>query len=477
MIRHQVEPGGDPLNRSLTESPKLQQPFERRISSSRPPTPDPSNRTLSDVVGRSRSATTSQPETALKHVPRPLQAIKSIILSSWLNVLLVCIPVSWGLHFSGQDDTIIFVFAFLAIIPMAKLLAFATEEVSETMGQTMAGLVNATAIIALLQCQLHIVQSSLVGSILNNLLLGLGMCFFAGGTRFSGQGLGPSASQLGALVLTFSVFAVILPGAYHMAVSDILNTESPNATSSGSDPKEGTQILHLSHPVSDFAAVYFYVYYIGFLFVHKDAYDHEAKAQKEDPSSVPEQAPALDADVEDDAALQQPKERKMGLYMAIGLLFVVVTARFLVESINGLTASKTISKEFVYVILLPILGNAAEHVTAVTGSVKDKLMLSLGVAVGSSIQIALFVIPFLITLAWIIGKPLTLLFDPLESGMLLFAVLIAHYTLQDGRSNSLKGVILMCLYLIVAVVFWHYPGSDPSAALEVGAACYGLSAA
>lgn len=92
--------------------------------------------------------------------------------------------------------------------------------------------------------------------LLCNAVLGLGMCFFAGGTRFSGQGLGPSASQLGALVLTFSVFAVILPGAYHMAVSDILNTESPNATSSGSDPKEGTQILHLSHPVSDFAAVY-----------------------------------------------------------------------------------------------------------------------------------------------------------------------------------------------------------------------------
>jgi len=157
-------------------------------------------------------------------------------------------------------------------------------------------------------------------------------------------------------------------------------------------------------------------------------------------------------------------EPEMNVTVSIGLLvvvtvFVAVTAEFLVDSINGLTESGAIGKEFVGVILLPIVGNAAEHVTAVSVSVKDKLMLSLGVAVGSSIQIALFVIPFTVTLAWILGKPMTLEFDPLESIVLFLAVLTVNYTVADGKSNWLEGMILMCLYIILAVTFWFYPGA------------------
>ncbi|TFY53839.1 hypothetical protein EVJ58_g9216 [Rhodofomes roseus] len=149
--------------------------------------------------------------------------------------------------------------------------------------------------------------------------------------------------------------------------------------------------------------------------------------------------------------------------VTIGLLVVVtvlvaVTAEWLVDSIDGLTDSGHIQKEWVGLILLPIVGNAAEHVTAVTVSVKDKLTLSLGVAVGSSIQIALFVIPFIVILSWIIGKPLTMLFDPFESIVLFLSVLVVNYTVQDGKSNWLEGMILMCLYLIIAVTFWYYPG-------------------
>jgi len=151
--------------------------------------------------------------------------------------------------------------------------------------------------------------------------------------------------------------------------------------------------------------------------------------------------------------------------MTIGLLAVVtvivaVTAEWLVDSIDGLTDSGHISKEFVGVVLLPIVGNAAEHVTAVSVSVKDKLTLSLGVAVGSSIQIALFVIPFIVTLGWILGKPLTMLFDPFESVALFLAVITVNYVVQDGKSNWLEGVILMSLYIILATTFFFYPGSS-----------------
>jgi Ca2+:H+ antiporter len=162
---------------------------------------------------------------------------------------------------------------------------------------------------------------------------------------------------------------------------------------------------------------------------------------------------------------EAPEQPLMSLAVCFLLLVVVtalvtVTAGFLVDSIDGLTSSGSINKEFVGVILLPIVSNAAEHATAVTVSVKDKLTLSLSVTVGASIQIALFVIPFTVTLGWIMDKPLTLLFDPLESIVLFLSVLTVNYIVLDGKSNWLEGMILMCLYIILSVTFWYYPGTQ-----------------
>jgi len=161
---------------------------------------------------------------------------------------------------------------------------------------------------------------------------------------------------------------------------------------------------------------------------------------------------------------------QISMSAAIALLvadtvLVAITAEFLVDSINGVVASTPLSQEWVGLILLPIVGNAAEHVTAVTVSVKDKLDLSIGVAVGSSIQIALLVIPFMVVLSWIIGKPLTLLFDPFEAVVLFLTVITVNYVVADGQSNWLEGMILMCLYAVIAVALWFYPGSDPASTL------------
>ncbi|KJA22895.1 hypothetical protein HYPSUDRAFT_87039 [Hypholoma sublateritium FD-334 SS-4] len=500
------------------------------------------------------------PEKKIGEAPGTLAGLKSIILSSWLNLLLVFIPISWAFHFGlpqsfANRDTIIFVTAFLAIIPLAKLLGFATEELSMRVGQTLAGLLNATlgnavelivAILALVKCELQVVQSSLVGSILSNLLLVLGMCFFAGGLKYSEQGFGASATQLNSSLLTISVIAVLLPAAFHFS-----NTTTTTPLSTGS---EGKAILSVSHGVA-IILLFIYAGYLTFqLWSHTNLYQDnlaikstrydkplfqgisdklhhhktdETLAVEPDPISYgspmtmsPMQSPNLGGTQNmlqrsntinsnpmldsiasdnpnpsstthashpvafashDDIVDQERQEVReaddveveiptLNLYMTVGLLVVVtvvvaVTAEFLVSSINGLTDTGRISKEFVGVILLPIVGNAAEHVTAVTVSVKDKLNLSLGVAVGSSIQIALFVIPFIVTLAWILGKPLTLLFDPYESISMFLAVLTVNYVVQDGKSNWLEGFILMSLYLILAVTFWFYPGSDPSGLL------------
>ncbi|KAG2347960.1 calcium/proton exchanger [Suillus weaverae] len=413
------------------------------------------------------------------------------------NVLLVFIPISWALNFAlPNQHTLIFVVSFLAIIPLAKLLAYATDELSIRVGQTLAGLLNATlgnavelivSIIALTKCELTIVQSSLVGSILSNLLLVLGMCFFAGGMRFSEQGFGQSAVQLNSSLLTISVIAVLLPGAFQMALQ---------GQSSYDEPSTNSNILKTSHGVAIILLFIYGSYLVFQMFSHKALYSDSGEHVQQTKGyegqnpwlqlrlyrrkivkscrptgdeeaafnpTVPTEGANLgceSASMDTDSVIESYMSVPVSLGLLVGVtVLVAVTAEFLVDSISGLTESGAIGKEFVAVILLPIVGNAAEHVTAVTVSVKDKLTLSLGVAVGSSIQIALFVIPLMVTLAWIMGKQLTLLFDPLESIVLFLSVLTVNYVVQDGKSNWLEGMILICLYLILAVTFWFYPGT------------------
>ncbi|KAG6374496.1 calcium proton exchanger [Boletus reticuloceps] len=458
-----------------------------------------------------RAVTLLQPEREMGPPPTTWQSIRAIITASYLNVLLLCIPISWALNFTLPNEyTLIFVFSFLAIIPLAKLLAFATEELSLRVGQTLAGLMNATlgnavelivSIIALVKCELDIVQSSLIGSILSNLLLVLGMCFFAGGLRFSEQGFGMVSAQTNSSLLTISVIAVLIPSAFVSSLgssTDITTIDS--------------LVLKMSHGVAIILLLIYMSYLVFQLFSHKSLYTddnkeiQQTKQYTDNPfklkkfrrgkqATVPQYAetplvtspgtspqpqahtvvPGIgmgDAAGPESGRMsptpgeEEIEEPQLSVAVSLGLLvgvtvLVAVTAEFLVGSINGLAASGKIGKEFIGVILLPIVGNAAEHLTAVTVSVKDKLTLSLGVAVGSSIQVALFIIPFIVILGWILGKPLTLLFDPLQSIVLFLSVLTVNYTVQDGKSNWLEGMILICLYLIVAVTFWFYPGATP----------------
>ncbi|KAF8738107.1 hypothetical protein AX14_011867 [Amanita brunnescens Koide BX004] len=409
--------------------------------------------------------------------------------------MLVFIPVSWALHFAlpssfQNKDTLVFVFSFLAIIPLAKLLAFATDDLSKRVGQTLAGLINATlgnavelivAIIALTKCELQIVQSSLIGSILSNLLLVLGMCFFAGGLKFSEQGFGLGPTQLNASLLIISVIAGILPAAFSFFVPGDSTTEQQDILS----VSRGTAIILL----------FVYCGYLFFqLYSHTILFDDNAsdtfrstkyhlkkRKEKEENQASDTTNPIESAvapseesshrehhDEEQGSVEIEDEKPEMNFLTALFLLvmvtvFVAVTAEWLVDSISGLASTGKIQREFIGVILLPIVGNAAEHVTAVTVSVKDKLNLSLGVAVGSSIQIALFVIPFIVVLGWILGKPMSLLFDPYESIALFLSVLTVNYVVQDGKSNWLEGIILMCLYVILALTFWFYPGYSGTA--------------
>lgn len=387
------------------------------------------------------------PAKPLKPAPSHIQSLKNIFFASPFNILLVCIPISWALHFAldgggattaGPECTdhlknniAVFVTAFVAIVPLAQLLSYGTEEVAIRVGQTLGGLINATlgnavelivAIIALFQCQLTIVQTSLIGSVLSNLLLVLGTCFFVGGLRYEEQEFKQTAAQLNSGLLAMAVIAVITPAAFHATLGATIE-----------DNRERPDILKMSRGV----AVILLFIYLGYLYFslrsHKRLYDDDETDEEEVPT--------------------------LSMPVAVGLLcvstaLVGVTSEWLVDSINGVTCTGVLSKTWVGLILLPIVSNAAEHWSAVNGASKDKMDLAMGVAVGSSIQISIFVIPLLVIISWIADKPLTLLFDPFIAILLFLAILIVNYAIQDGRSNYMEGYLLLSVYVIDALVAW-----------------------
>ncbi|WVF71725.1 calcium/proton exchanger [Kwoniella sp. CBS 6097] len=500
------------------------------------------NSTATDPnVGVLRRMTTGlfTPPKKVGQAPTYLGSLKAAIKSTWLNVLLVFIPIGWALylvkHKGGKDsisDTAVFITTFISIIPLAGLLGFATEEAALRLGQTLGGLLNATlgnavelivAILALVKCELQVVQSSLVGSILSNILLVLGMCFFAGGVRFAEQAIKSTAAQLNASLLLIAVIAVLIPSAFHFSISSSTSNTDGDQLATG----EGADLLAMSHGV----AILLLLLYLGYLVFqmwthaayyvddavtgstqypeaitnvseklkfrnfHRKKHDEEEAVSTSNasdstavttapaggnipathgPSTVGPENSTVERHVEAQEEEDEEEMPQMNVVSTIALMVIItvlvgVTAEFLVDSINGMVESNpSLSAEWVGLILLPIVGNAAEHFTAVSVSVKDKLDLSISVAVGSSIQIALFVIPVIQLLAWTIGKPMTLLFDPYESIVLFLSVLIVNQTLADGRSNWMEGLVLMMLYLIIAVSFWYYPGSSTATLLGCG---------
>ncbi|KAJ6513224.1 Sodium/calcium exchanger protein-domain-containing protein [Mycena sanguinolenta] len=432
----------------------------------------------------------------------------------------------------------VFIFSVLSLVPLVKFHDVATRELAIRIGGSKTGLVNASlsnmvetvvAISALRKCELRVVQSSLIGSMLSKLLLVLGLCLFAGGVRFSEQDFDYTATQLHSSLLSLSVGAVLLPAAYHFALSHNSDIASP---------LQWQNILHMSHGVS----VVLLFIYGSYLFFQLCSHTHLCQNEKKqntrrfsgfhedvlyrgrDPdSSSPVRLPpprsiyitsrstysasdttlvvgrqdrtdsgssgismsrASSNESSNASFIAKPKnapsegsetrderEPQLSLFLTVVLLIVVtvavaITADRLVESMDSI--DRTIQKPYVALIILPAVSSIAECMTAMTVSVKDDLNFAISVAVGSTIQTALFVIPLMVTLAWWMGRPLALLFDPFESLVLYISVQIMTYVMADGRSNYLEGIVLLCLYIIIAVSFWFYPAWTPSSSL---AAC------
>ncbi|KAF8891527.1 hypothetical protein CPB85DRAFT_249727 [Mucidula mucida] len=318
------------------------------------------------------------------------------------------------------------------------------------LGQTLAGLLNASfgnaveiivGVAALLKDELVIVQNSMLGSILSNILLVLGCSFLAAGAVEQESNFQVTAAQAQSSLMTLSCITLIIPAAYHSVKSGNTSLFSNALDRAGLDGlliiSRGTAILLLGM-------------YVAFLYFQLKTHHHlfEAQVPTEDEIERGARRPPT-----------EPEEAQMSVISAGAcLLFITVVTSFcadyLVASIEEFATRYSIPKSFIGLILLPIVANAAEHVTSIWMAMKGQMELTIGICVGSSIQIASFVIPLLVVVGWASGHELTLFFANFETVSLFVAVFLVNTLIQDGKSNYMEGLMLVTLYLVIALAFW-----------------------
>ncbi|KAF6763908.1 Sodium/calcium exchanger protein-domain-containing protein [Ephemerocybe angulata] len=373
--------------------------------------------------------------------PTWLQSYRWFFFGSWVNILLLFVPLSAAAHYLNWDAALRFSFSFMAIVPLAKLLGDATENMSASLGQTMAGLLNASfgnaveiivGIAALMQDQIRIVQTSMLGSILSNILLVLGCSFLAAGTVRAESIFQVTAAQASSSLMTLACITLVIPAAYNSTMSRVHQSADRGLLLIS----RGTAIMLL----------FVYLSYLWFqLKSHAYLYDVE---------QVPE-----DQQSDHSVEVEESEEPNMNLpSAAVALLAVTVVTSFcadyLVSSIEETAERYHIPKAFIGLILLPIVANAAEHVTSVWMAMKNKMELTITICVGSSIQIAAFVVPLLVIVGWITGHELTLYFANFETICLFVSVVLVNTLIQDGKSNYMEGLLLVTLYFVIALAFW-----------------------
>jgi Ca2+:H+ antiporter len=355
-----------------------------------------------------------------------------------MNWLLVFIPVTIALeHLAPERYLLVFFVAALSILPLAAWMGRATEQLAERMGEGVGGLLNATfgnaaeLIIALaaLRAGLHdVVKASIAGSIVGNILLVLGAAMLAGGLRRSEQHYNAAAARSQATMLMLAAIALVLPAAYRSLLGE--------AAISGL----GTLSVAIS-------VVLLLVYGLFLLF---SLVTHSAQfAGTLTPGSADEEA-------------HEPSwtTGRAAAVLAAATAAVAWMSEILVGAIEPMSDEAGLSRMFVSVFVVAILGNAAEHATAITAALKNRMDLSLSIAIGSSIQVALFVAPVLVLASLFLGPaPMDLAFPIGLVLITLLSVLITAQIAGDGRSDWLKGVQLLAVYLVLAITYFFVPAA------------------
>jgi Ca2+:H+ antiporter len=352
-----------------------------------------------------------------------------------LNWLLALIPVTLALDYAGASDPVIFFAAALAIVPIAAMIVRATEQLSTRTGDAVGGLLNATfgnfpeliiATVALKAGLFDMVRASIIGAILANLLLALGIAFLLGGLRKHDQEYNPAAARMYSSMMLIAVSSLIVPSAFSrfFAPGETIRAEAL-----------------LNFGLAVVLLVTYGLYLVFMLKTHAATFaaaggGHSAHDGEGPPWSLP---------------------RAIGTLLGASALAALMS-EVLVGAAEGTGHALGMTTAFIGIVFVAIVGGAAESGSAIAMGRKDRMDLALGIALGSSIQIALFVAPFLVLISYVIApRPLELSFNRAETGSLFMAVLLGAIVAGDGRSNWYKGVQLLTVYTLIALMFYLLP--------------------
>jgi Ca2+:H+ antiporter len=351
-----------------------------------------------------------------------------------LLFMLAFIPLAIGAEWLHLNPVIVFILSGFAIVPLAAWMASSTEGIAEVVGPSLGGLLNATfgnatelivSIVALQAGLVDVVKASITGTIVANLLLALGLAMLLGGLRFSEQNFQPAAARINASSLNLAIVVLLTPAAIHL-------------TSKG---LQETTLTNFSVVLSILLLVFYGLMMLFSMKTHSHIYQ------------------IADAEI---SHVIDPQENRTALWRQVGILLVctiilVFVSEILVSSLEKAIDTVGLTPLFTGVILIPLFGGAVEYITAATFAMKNKMDLAVAVAMGSSLQIAMFAAPLLVLMGQVIGKPIDLEFKPFELLAVAIAVLITNSISSDGKSNWLEGAMLLVTYVAVGAAFFFHP--------------------
>jgi Ca2+:H+ antiporter len=371
-----------------------------------------------------------------------VSGLRRFLLSGdgWPYLLVPFIPIAIALELASASATIIFAASALGVVPTAAMMGKATEELAARSGPGIGGFLNVTfgnapeliiALFALNEGLQEVVKASLVGSVLGNVLLVMGAAMFVGGLKRERQTFDATAASVQASLLLLAVIALAMPALFQLVEG-------------GGLPAPRAQSKHFSNDLEAMSVAVSLVllgtYIAGLFFsmkTHKDLFN-----------------PVHQGD-DDEGGGEPWSVRRAVLVLAIAGVAVGVMSEILVGSIQEASDHIGLSPFFVGLIVVAIVGNAAEHWVAIYFATRDKMDLSVNIAIGSSAQIALFAAPVLVLVSFFIGDfPMALVFNGFELGALLLAVLIGTQVAQDGESTWFEGLQLLAVYVVLGITFF-----------------------
>jgi Ca2+:H+ antiporter len=357
---------------------------------------------------------------------------------SYLNYLLIFIPVCLVLYIAKAASVYVFITAAISIIPLAGLMGKSTEQLAIHSGPAVGGLLNATfgnaaeliiALFALKEGLVSMVQASLTGSIVGNILLVLGMSMIAGGIKYKTQKINIKSAGANIMMLTVVVVALAMPAFYYYGYRFSIT---------GSGLSDATLIKNITNLSIGVSIILIMVYVLSLYFSHR-THKHLLSSEPIDTQKA------------------SWSRRRSAMVLLLATVAIAIQSEMLVSTVASTANALNLNYLFVGVVIVAIIGNVAEHSTAISAALKNKMELSYQISIGSATQIALFVAPVLVLTGFVMGVQMYLAFEPFEVIAIWASVFIATAALADGETNWFEGAMFVAVYTIIGMVFFIHP--------------------